>query len=67
MDQMLLRATDLAAALGISRSMAYQLMNSNSLPGIVRLGRSLRISKRALDEWIDRQVDGTDRLRDPIR
>lgn len=40
--------------LGVSRKKAYELCNSGSFK-IVRIGRSIRVSKSSFDEWLDAQ------------
>ena len=40
--------------LDISRKAAYELCNSASFK-VVRIGRSIRISKFSFDEWLDNQ------------
>jgi excisionase family DNA binding protein len=51
----LLRAAEVAARLKISKSQAYALMQKNELP-VVRLGRCVRVSAKALDRWIEAQL-----------
>ena len=38
--------------LNIGRKTAYELCNSDSFK-IVRIGRSIRVSKTSFDEWLD--------------
>jgi excisionase family DNA binding protein len=56
----LLKADEVAALLTISRSFAYQLMQSGQIP-TVRLGRSCRVRPQDLAEYLEnnlhRQVD----------
>lgn len=40
--------------LGVSRKKAYELCNSERFR-IVRIGRSIRVSKSSFDEWLDKQ------------
>jgi predicted DNA-binding transcriptional regulator AlpA len=40
--------------LGISRKMAYQLCSSDTFK-VVRIGKSIRVSKPSFDEWLDNQ------------
>ena len=47
----LLRAVEVARLLGLSRSQIYQMMAGGQLP-VVRIGRAVRVPKRALAEWI---------------
>ncbi len=49
--RLLLRATEVATALGIGRSLAYQMIAAGVLP-TVRLGRSVRVPRAALEDWI---------------
>jgi len=56
-DRLMLRPTEAAEALGVSRSKTYQLLASGELPS-VRLGGCLRVPVAALHEWIARHVDG---------
>lgn len=55
MQSLLLRAEDVQRALGIGRSKVYELIASGDLP-VVRIGRSVRVPSKALDEWIERQT-----------
>ncbi|MDP9363538.1 MAG: helix-turn-helix domain-containing protein [Chloroflexota bacterium] len=51
----LLKAEQGARLLGISRSKFFQLMAAGELPGVVRIGRSVRISRAALERWVREQ------------
>ena len=62
----MLRVDEAAAVLRISRSRAYEEVaafrrtgGGEGLPSI-RIGRTLRVPKRALLAWIDAQLGGTD-------
>jgi predicted DNA-binding transcriptional regulator AlpA len=62
----MLRVDEAAAVLRISRSRAYDEVaifrrtgGAEGLPSI-RIGRSLRVPKRALLEWIDEKLAGPD-------
>lgn len=55
MDQLLLRPDEAARLLGISRSKCYALVAAGAIPA-VRIGRSVRVPRAALDEWIARQT-----------
>ncbi|HZU60732.1 MAG TPA: helix-turn-helix domain-containing protein [Solirubrobacteraceae bacterium] len=48
----LLRVEEAARLLRIGRSKLYQLLARGELP-VVRIGRSVRIPRRALEEWIE--------------
>jgi excisionase family DNA binding protein len=52
----LLRMDEAAERLSISRTKAYELAQRGELPGVLRVGKSLRVSARRLEEWIDRQT-----------
>jgi excisionase family DNA binding protein len=49
----LLSIEEAAAVLRIGRSRAYAMAASGTLPGLVRIGRSLRVHRRRLLAWID--------------
>ncbi len=51
-DSQLLKAERVAQHLDISKSKAYQLMQTGTLPTI-RIGRSLRVPAKALTRWIE--------------
>lgn len=51
----LLKSSDIARLLNISRSFAYQLMQSGELP-TVRVGHSVRVRPRDLVEYIEKNV-----------
>jgi excisionase family DNA binding protein len=46
--------TELANLLRISRSKAYDLCRQN-LFKVIKVGRSVRVSKLSFDEWLDNQ------------
>jgi excisionase family DNA binding protein len=48
---MLLRISEVAEALSISRSSAYVLIRTGEIP-VVRIGRSVRVSTYDLQSWI---------------
>lgn len=52
-----LNAEQLAAALGISRAGAYQLLNTCTFPTL-KIGKRKLVPKDKLVAWIDRQTDG---------
>lgn len=45
---------DIAKILGISRSSAYNLVRERQFK-TVRIGTSIRVSRKSFDEWLDRQ------------
>lgn len=42
-----------AKALGISRGLAYDLARQNKLPGVLRLGRRMVVSRKAINAFLD--------------
>jgi len=44
---------EIAEILQISRSRAYELCREN-LFNVIKVGKSVRVSKRSFDEWLDR-------------
>ena len=51
MDKLLLKASDVAEALGISRTKAYRLIARGELP-TVRVGDQPRVPAEALRQWV---------------
>jgi excisionase family DNA binding protein len=49
-----LKVPEVAEVLRIARSRAYELVGSGEIPS-VRIGRSVRISRRELDRWLEEQ------------
>ena len=52
-----LTANQLAAALGISRAGAYQLLNTRTFPTL-RIGKRLLVPKDKLIDWIEQNTGG---------
>jgi excisionase family DNA binding protein len=52
MEQLLMRAAEVARALGIGRSKTYELIATGQLP-VVRVGRSVRVPGAALQRWVE--------------
>ena len=52
MEKLLLRADEVAKALGLGRSKAYEMMATGVLP-VVRIGRSVRVPANALSDWVE--------------
>jgi len=52
----LLNMTDLQSALGIGRSMAYQLVNNGKIKHL-RIGKSIKIPKCYLIEFVANSID----------
>ena len=55
MDRELLRVSEAAERLSLSRSHAYAMVAAGVLP-TVRIGRAVRVPARALSAWVDAQV-----------
>jgi excisionase family DNA binding protein len=54
-EPQLLRVDEAAAILNIGRTKAYEMAQRGELPGVVRVGHQLRVSRRRLEEWIEVQ------------
>jgi excisionase family DNA binding protein len=55
MDRLLLRPVEVADALGIGRSKAYELIAAGTIPSI-RIGGSVRVPAERLRAWIAQHV-----------
>jgi len=53
-DDEFISVTTMAARLGISRSLAYRLVERNEVPNI-RLGEAIRIPVKEFDAWVARK------------
>ncbi len=53
-ERLLLRVEEVAEALGIGRSKAYELITAGELP-VVRLGRCVRVPAAAVRGWMEAQ------------
>ena len=49
-----LKVPEVAEVLRIARSRAYELVGSGEIPS-VRIGRSVRVSRKELDRWLEEQ------------
>jgi excisionase family DNA binding protein len=54
-DRLMLRPTEAADAIGVSRSKAYELIARGEIPS-VKVGGCVRVPVDALRQWIDRQL-----------
>lgn len=52
----LLRAEEVAGVLAVARSTVFELLRTGELPA-VRIGRAVRVPRKALDRWIEEQTD----------
>jgi excisionase family DNA binding protein len=51
-DALLLKIPEVAALLQISKTKAWEMASRGDIPGVVRLGRNVRVSRVALEEWV---------------
>jgi excisionase family DNA binding protein len=56
-ERLLLRVEEAATLLGVGRTTVYALVSAQKLL-IVRIGRSVRIPRQALLQWIRDHIDG---------
>ena len=49
-----LKVPEVAAVLRIARSRAYELVGEGEIPS-VRIGRSVRVSRKELERWLEGQ------------
>ncbi len=54
---LLLRGNEVAHELGISRALAYRLMQDGTLP-VVRIGRAVRVPSDGLRRWVSSRTAG---------
>ena len=59
-ERLLLTVEEAAQRLGIGKTLAWELVWAGVLPSI-RLGRCVRVPRRALEEWIARTMNGGQR------
>ena len=52
----LLKISEVAARLGVSRSFAYELAASRAIPTIV-LGHAIRVPEAELEQWLKERVE----------
>ncbi len=52
-EPVLLRDSEVAAILDISKTKAYLLMASDEVPGVIRIGKSIRVHKPTLLAWLE--------------
>jgi excisionase family DNA binding protein len=57
-EKLLLKIDEAAALLSMGRAKAYQMAQNGEMPGIVRMGRSVRVSAAVLRKWVDEQAQG---------
>ena len=52
-EPLLLTMQQAADRLAISRAKAYELARDGKLPGVSRVGQSLRVSRAKLEAWVE--------------
>ena len=52
---LLFRVEEAARMLGVSRATLYKLIDAEALP-TVRFGKSVRVPRKALEEWVTEKV-----------
>jgi len=60
--KLLWSATEIASALGLSRSKIFSMMSSGQLPPSIKLGNSRRWSRVIIEKWIDLQCPSLERF-----
>ena len=55
MEPLLLKAGDVAKLLGLGRSKVFAMLAVGELP-VIRIGRSVRVPRAALEDWIAEQT-----------
>jgi excisionase family DNA binding protein len=55
-SRLLYRPAEAADAMGVSRAKIYQLISSREIPS-VKVGHSIRVPVKALNDWIERRVE----------
>lgn len=55
-----LSVEETAQVLGIGRALAYDLARQGKLPGMLRLGRRIRVSSRILDAYLNGGAENED-------
>ena len=61
-EKLLLKVSEAAEALGISRSHAYELIQAGKLP-VIRLGGAVRVPKPWVEKFVAEQVAAWERAR----
>ncbi len=67
MEKLLLTPAEVAQAIGIGRSKAYELIASGQLPAIKVGKKGVRVSLEHLRAWIAAQVEATRQVTDSDR
>ena len=57
-EKLLVKIDEAAVMLSLGRATAYQMVQNGTMPGVVRLGRSIRVSADALRTFVREQAEG---------
>ncbi len=57
-ERTMLTVPQAAEYLGIKNTKAYELAARNELPGLVRIGRLVKVHNPTLDRWLEEQAAG---------
>jgi excisionase family DNA binding protein len=52
----LLSIEEAARLLNIGRTRAYEMAAAGTMPGVLHIGKSVRVSRKRLESWIDEQA-----------
>jgi excisionase family DNA binding protein len=65
LEPLLLRATEVGKLLGLGRSKVFAMVAAGQLPAI-RIGRSVRVPREALERWVREQTVAVDEGNDAV-
>ena len=65
LEPLLLRATEVGKLLGLGRSKVFAMLAAGQLPAI-RIGRSVRVPREALERWVREQTTEVDGRNDAV-
>lgn len=54
-EKLLVKVEEAARMLSMGRAKAYQMAASGEMPGVVRIGKSIRVSANVLRNWVEHQ------------
>lgn len=63
-DKEILTMSEVQGLLRVSKNTAYELAHRKGFP-VVRFGRTIRVPRKALEEWLAKQVGDEDSAGDP--
>ena len=55
MENELLNLSEVMKILSVSRQKIYMMANNNEIP-IIRIGRNIKVPRRALEQWIEKNT-----------